>query len=101
MSCWTTRIRITVPNLPRRLARHFGRGTCDALTGHVPTVIDRDTVVRLLDEGAQLVDVLDPEEFADAHIEDAINIHLKTLNARTTGVLDKARPVITSCHDFQ
>ncbi len=67
----------------------------------MPTVIDRDTVVRLLSEGAQLLDVLEPEEFADAHIAGAINIHLKTLNARTIGVLDKARPVITSCHDFQ
>jgi rhodanese-related sulfurtransferase len=67
----------------------------------MPTVIDRETVIRLLGEGAQLVDVLAPEDYADAHIAGAINIHLKTLNARSAGVLDRARPVITSCHDFQ
>jgi len=66
----------------------------------VPTVIDRDGVIRLLAEGAQLLDVLEPDDYAGAHIAGAINIHLKKMNARGTSVLDKARPVITSCHDF-
>ncbi len=55
----------------------------------------RDEVQRLLrDEAAQLVEVLPPGEFADEHIEGAINIPLKSLDQETTGSLDKDRPVI-------
>ena len=55
----------------------------------------RDEVRRLLlDEAAQLVEVLPPSEFEAEHIEGAINIPLKNLNAGTTSVLDKDRPVI-------
>ena len=55
----------------------------------------RDAVQRLLrDEAAQLVEVLPPAEFADEHIEGAINIPLKSLDQETTGSLDKDRPVI-------
>ncbi len=71
------------------------------LMSRMPTLVDRETVIRLLAEGAQLVDVLAPEEHAEAHIAGAINIHLKELNSQTSGVLDKSRAVITSCHDFQ
>ena len=73
----------------------------DARTSAVPRVIDRDSVQRLVAEGAQLLDVLSPEEYADAHIDGAINIPLKRLDARSAGVLDRTRPVITYCHDFQ
>ena len=72
-----------------------------ARTPAMPTVVDRATVQRLLGDGAQLVDVLEPEEYADAHIAGAINIHLKRLNARTVSGLDRARPVIVYCHDYQ
>ena len=55
----------------------------------------RDAVQRLLrDEAAQLVEVLPPAEFADEHIEGAINIPLKSLDQETTSSLDKDRPVI-------
>ena len=73
----------------------------DARTSAVPRVIDRDSVQRLVAEGAQLLDVLSPEEYADAHIDGAINIPLKRLDARSAGALDPTRPVITYCHDFQ
>ncbi len=59
------------------------------------TRIWRDEVQRLLlDEAAQLVEVLPPPEFEAEHIEGAINIPLKNLNANTTSGLDKTRPVI-------
>jgi rhodanese-related sulfurtransferase len=46
------------------------------------TIITRGEVRRLIDEErAQLVDVLPPDEYADEHIEGAINIPLKRLNA--------------------
>jgi rhodanese-related sulfurtransferase len=73
----------------------------DARTFFVPERIDRDGVQRLVAEGAQLVDVLSPEEYADAHIDGAINIPLKRLDRRSAGALDRAKPVITYCHDFQ
>ncbi len=55
---------------------------------------------QLLEEGAQLVDVLPAAEYAHDHLPGAINIPLKQLDARTTAGLDKARPVIVYCHDF-
>ena len=59
------------------------------------TKIWRDEVQRLLSyEAAQLVEVLPPPEFEAEHIEGAINIPLKDLDANTTSGLDKDRPVI-------
>jgi rhodanese-related sulfurtransferase len=34
----------------------------------VPTSIDLDEVQRLLEQGAQLVDVLPPQEYHDQHL---------------------------------
>jgi rhodanese-related sulfurtransferase len=42
----------------------------------VPTAIFRDEVRRLVEEGAQLVDVLRREEYEDEHLPGAINIPL-------------------------
>ncbi len=59
------------------------------------TRIWRDEVQRLLlDDSTQLVEVLPPPEFEAEHIEGAINIPLKNLNANTTRGLDKDRPII-------
>jgi len=54
---------------------------------------------RLLAGGAQLVEVLPEQEFADAHLPGAVNIPLKQLTAQTTRVLDKPRAVIVYCWD--
>ena len=51
--------------------------------------------------GAQLVDVLPADEYAEAHLPEAINIPLKNLDAQTVKQLDPRKPVITYCHDFQ
>ena len=67
----------------------------------MPTAVDRDEVRRLLDEGAQLVEVLPAEEYAEEHLPGSVNIPLKELDRETTGLLDRGRPVIAYCYDYQ
>jgi rhodanese-related sulfurtransferase len=67
----------------------------------MPKDIDRDEVQGLLSSGAQLVEVLPPQEYQEAHLPGAINMHLKKLDAQTARQLDLQRPVIVYCHDFQ
>ncbi len=68
----------------------------------MPTPIDRDQVQRLLvEEGAQLVEVLPPEEFEDEHLPGAINLPLKTLDRETARQLERGGPVIVYCYDTQ
>jgi rhodanese-related sulfurtransferase len=62
--------------------------------------IDYQGLRRLLDEGAQLVEVLPAEEYAEEHLPSAVNIPLKRLDADTAAQLDKARPVIVYCWDY-
>jgi rhodanese-related sulfurtransferase len=57
-------------------------------------------VKRLLDQGAQLVDVLGADEFEHDHMPGAINIPLKQLDATTAARLDRNRPVLVYCNDF-
>jgi rhodanese-related sulfurtransferase len=51
-------------------------------------------------QGAQVVDVLAPDEYEDEHLPGAINIPLKKLDRATTRVLQSDRPVVVYCHDF-
>jgi rhodanese-related sulfurtransferase len=67
----------------------------------IATPIDRNQVQRLLAEGAQLVEVLPEAEYDDEHIAGAINIPLKTLDAESAQKLDRERPVVVYCHDYQ
>jgi rhodanese-related sulfurtransferase/CBS domain-containing protein len=62
--------------------------------------IDYQGLRRLLDEGAQLVEVLPAEEYAEEHLPGAINIPLKELDAHSAAQLDKSRPVILYCWDY-
>lgn len=67
----------------------------------MPTAIFRDEVRRLLTQGAQLVDVLPPQEYQDLHLPGAISIPLKELTEQTTARLQKEQPVIVYCYDYQ
>lgn len=68
----------------------------------MPTSIDRNEVRRLLrDEGAALVEVLPADDYADEHLPHALNIPLKKLDERSTASLDRKRPVIVYCYDYQ
>ncbi|HET8605472.1 MAG TPA: rhodanese-like domain-containing protein [Gaiellaceae bacterium] len=55
----------------------------------------------LLEQGAQLVEVLPEDEYAYERLPGAIDIPLKTLDAETTRRLDPSRPVIVYCYDTQ
>ena len=65
----------------------------------MPTNVSREDVGRMLEEGAQLLDALPPEEYEREHITGAANVFIKRLNKETTAFLDKDRPVIVYCHD--
>ena len=60
----------------------------------MPTSIDRDDVQRLMAEGAQLVEVLQPAMYEEMHLPGAVNIPLKSLDRETTAKLERDRPAI-------
>jgi rhodanese-related sulfurtransferase len=66
----------------------------------MPIDIQREEVRRLVATGAQLVDVLPRAEYDAEHIAGALNIPLKELNAQSTAILDRERPVIVYCWDL-
>lgn len=65
----------------------------------MPQDIGVDEVRKLLDSGAQLVEVLPHGEYEEEHLPAAINIPLKELTAETAEQLDRDRPVIVYCWD--
>jgi rhodanese-related sulfurtransferase len=67
----------------------------------MPTPIDRDQVQHLLEQDAQLVEVLPEAEYADEHLPGAINIPLKAIGAERVRRLERDRPVIAYCYDSQ
>jgi rhodanese-related sulfurtransferase len=54
---------------------------------------------ELLDQGAQLVDVLPEDEYRESHLPGAISLPLKKLDRETASGLDRDRPVVVYCHD--
>ena len=68
----------------------------------MPQPIDRDELQRLLvEEHAQLVEVLPAGDYEDEHLPGAVNIPLKELDRETTRELDRGRPVVAYCYDYQ
>lgn len=65
----------------------------------MPEQIDREEVRRLLGDGAQLVEVLPPEEYDEEHLPGAINIPLRKIDEEGPKRLDPGRPVIVYCWD--
>ena len=65
------------------------------------TVIGVEETARLVAGGAQLVDVLPEGEYAELHLPSALNIPLKRMNTDAIAGLNKHKPVIVYCHDFQ
>jgi rhodanese-related sulfurtransferase len=67
----------------------------------MPTLIERDQVQHMLGQGAQLVEVLPPDEYEDEHLPGALNIPLKAIDADSVRRLDPGLPVIAYCYDYQ
>ena len=65
----------------------------------MPREIERAEVRRLLDQGAQLVEVLPSPEYEEDHLPGAIHIPLKHIDERAPKLLDRQRPVIVYCWD--
>jgi len=65
----------------------------------MPKQVDRDTVRALLDQGAQLVEVLPRNEYEEDHLPGAINLPLRRVDAEAATVLDRDRPIIVYCWD--
>ena len=61
-------------------------------------VVDRATVQELVNEGAQLVEVLPANEYAEDHLPGAVNHPLRQLD-KEAGQIDRQRPVIVYCWD--
>ena len=67
----------------------------------MPKDIEVDEVRRLIDDGAQLIEVLPSGEFEEEHLPGAINIPLKQLDGNSTAHLDRGRPIVVYCWDHQ
>ncbi len=61
--------------------------------------VDRHEVQRLIQQGAQLVDVMPVKEFAESHIAGAVSIPLKRVAAEAPSRLLPDHPVIVYCYD--
>jgi rhodanese-related sulfurtransferase len=55
----------------------------------------------MIEQGAQLVEVLGRSQHRQLHLPKAINIPLQSLDRDTAGKLQRNRPVIVYCHDYQ
>jgi len=62
--------------------------------------IDRERVRRLMERGAQIVDVLPAQEYGEDHLPGAINLPLRRIETEARQVLDPSRPVVVHCADF-
>ena len=67
----------------------------------MPDEIRRERVVELLQDRAQLIEVLSAKQYEEIHLAGAVNIPLKELDADRTARLDLGRPAIPYCYDYQ
>jgi rhodanese-related sulfurtransferase len=67
----------------------------------MPAQIGRDQVQRLMQEGAQLVEVLPAGEYRKLHLPGALHIPLTTMDRQATADLDRDRIIVVYCYDTQ
>lgn len=62
-----------------------------------PGVVSAAIAARLIADGARVVDVRTPQEFAAGHVPGAINIPFEEVGRRAAEVGDPAEPVVLYC----
>jgi rhodanese-related sulfurtransferase len=60
----------------------------------MPKEIGRSEVQRLIEAGAQLAEVLPPEEYEEEHLPGAVNMPLRRIETQARERLDPAIPVV-------
>jgi rhodanese-related sulfurtransferase len=63
--------------------------------------IDLEGVVKLQEQGAQVLEVLSRKQFDEQHIPGAISLPLSKFKSSEFAKLDRSRPVIVYCWDYQ
>jgi len=63
--------------------------------------IDLGHVIELQNQGAQLVEVLSRKQFDEQHLPGAISLPLSKFKSSELGRLDRNRPVVVYCWDYQ
>ena len=66
----------------------------------MPREISRKEAQRLIEAGAQVLDVLELSEYRESHLPGAVHIHLRRLAEKAREKLDPTRPVVVYCHDY-
>lgn len=56
-----------------------------------------DRILEMIKGGAKIVDVRSPEEYADEHYANAVNIPVNELQSRLPELGDKASPLVLYC----
>ena len=64
----------------------------------MPSLIDRDQVLQMVQDGAQLIEVLPAKEFAEDHLPGAVSHPLRQLD-KEADQIDRSRPIIVYCWD--
>ncbi len=82
------------PNVLRTLAAALVAGVLFASCGGD---VSSNEARRLVEEGALLLDVRTPEEFAAGHIEGAVNVPVQELESRMAELEPKDRPIVVYC----
>jgi rhodanese-related sulfurtransferase len=65
----------------------------------MPQAVDLEQLRRLVDDGAQLIEVLPAVEYEEERLPGAVNLPLKELDATSAERLDRSRAVIVYCYD--
>ena len=65
----------------------------------MPGFIAREEVRRLMNQGAQVVEVLGRRQYEEEHLPGAVNIFLKAMADKAPQQLDRDKPVIVYCED--
>ena len=65
-----------------------------------PRPVARGEVQLLVASGAQLAEVLPPDEYEEEHLAGAVHLPLKSLTAEAAArVLERGRPIVVYCWD--